>query len=241
MNDIFIAHVSEILAETNTGLTGSQIVKYCSIYAIEFNVDIPYAQYPFPSNVQNKRTALKENLLRFNQQQRFVIISDLCDLPYFSENEDVAKLKIKLISQYGYLNTISKFGNAELIEKAKHWLTKYPDSLKVFDEALSQFENQIYERNTLDNMRLSFELLLKGIFINEKSLENQIPDLGKLLKDNGTSVELRNMTTTLVTYYTQYQNSYIKHNDKVNKNEIEYIIELTSLMMKFLIKAMVKI
>ena len=241
MNDIFITYVSEILADTNKGLSGPQIVKYCSMYAIEFNVDIPYSQYPFPSDIPNKRTAFKENLCRFTQQQRFVIISDLCDLPYFSQNEDVAKLKVKLISQFGYLNTISKFGNAELIQKTKHWLSKYPDSLKVFDAALSQFENKIYERNTLDNMRLSFELLLKNIFTNEKSLENQIPDLGKLLKDNGTSVELRNMTTTLVTYYTQYQNSYIKHNDMVNKKEIEYIIELTSLMMKFLIKALVKI
>lgn len=239
MYDVFINYASEILAETEKGLSGSQIVNYCSIYAIEFNVNIPYPKYPFPPKVPNKRTALRDNLLQFNSQQRFTIISDLCDLPIFTENTDVAKLKIKLISQYGHLNKISKFGDAELIQKTKHWLAKYPESLRVFEIALSQFENNVYERNTLDNMRLSFELLLKGIFANEKSLENQISDLGKLLKNNGTSAELRNMTTTLITYYTQYQNSYIKHNDKVNRNEIEYIIELTSLMMKFLIKALV--
>jgi len=236
MNDVFITYASEILADTNKGMSGTQIIKYCSQYAIEFNVDIPFSKYPFPKSIPNKRTAFRDNLLRFSQPQRYIIISDLCDLPMFSENEDVVNLKVKLVAQYGYLKTISKFSDAEFIQKTKHWLVNYPDSLKVYEVALSQFENKIYERNTLDNMRLSFELLLKNMLNNGKTLENQIAEVGKLLKDNGTSAELRNMTTTLVTYYTQYQNSYIKHNDKVNKNEIEYIIELTSLMMKFLIK-----
>lgn len=236
MNDTFITYASEILADTKKGLSGSQIVKYCSLYAVEFNVAIPYSRYPFPVSVGNKRTALRDNLLKFSPPQRYTILMDLCELPMFSEDSDVEKLKEKMITQYGHLNTASKFSDAELIQKTKHWLENYPDSLKLYEEALSKFENKTFERNTLDDMRLSFELLVKNILQNNKSLENQISEIGRSLKDGETSAELRNMTTTLITYYTHYQNSYVKHDDKVNKNEIEYIIELTSLMMKFLIK-----
>ena len=85
-------------------------------------------------------------------------------------------------------------------------------------------------------MRLSFELLVKLLLNNGKSLENQVSALGQLLKDRGASVELRNMVIQIIKYYTDFQNNHVKHNDKVNEDEIEYIIELTSIIMKYLIK-----
>ncbi len=85
-------------------------------------------------------------------------------------------------------------------------------------------------------MRLSFELLVKDLLDNDKSLENQIAGLGGMLKDTDASVELRNMVIQIIKYYTDFQNHHVKHNDKVNSNEIEYVIELTSVVMKFLIK-----
>lgn len=42
--------------------------------------------------------------------------------------------------------------------------------------------------------------------------------------------------TTLLTYYSQYQNSYVKHNDSVNEVEINFVVEITSIVMKLLIK-----
>lgn len=47
---------------------------------------------------------------------------------------------------------------------------------------------------------------------------------------------LSNMITVLIRYYTDFQNNHVKHNDAVNDSEIEYVIELTSVIMKFLIK-----
>lgn len=41
------------------------------------------------------------------------------------------------------------------------------------------------------------------------------------------------MSNALINYYKDYQNTYLKHDDNVNVNEIEYMIELTSLIMKF--------
>ena len=80
-------------------------------------------------------------------------------------------------------------------------------------------------------------MLVKDLLNNTKSLENQIGGICGILDKAGTSVELKNMVQKIIDYYTKFQNSHVKHNDAVNSNEIEYVIELTSVIMKFLIKA----
>lgn len=80
------------------------------------------------------------------------------------------------------------------------------------------------------------EKLLKHIFKNSKSLENQISDLGAFISSKGGSKELANMFQKLVDYYSKYQNSYVKHDDKVIEEEIEFMFELTSSFMKHLIR-----
>lgn len=87
-------------------------------------------------------------------------------------------------------------------------------------------------------MRLSFELLVKDLLKNNKSLENQLGDLGFRLKEKGASEELRNMVVKIIEYYTKFQNNHVKHNDAVNNDEIEYVIELTSVVMKYLVKVL---
>lgn len=71
---------------------------------------------------------------------------------------------------------------------------------------------------------------------NNKSLENQIADIGLMLKNSGASAELRNMVPQIVKYYADFQNNHVKHTDAVNCNELEYVIEFTSVIMKFLVK-----
>lgn len=151
------------------------------------------------------------------------------------DDKDIKEIHQLLMEQYGYLfdNVLSK---NELIQKTKHWLSTYPVSLKQYDSALSKYDSGIFERNTLDDMRLSFELLVKSLLKNNKSLENQKNEIGSMLKSAGISNELRNMVQQVIKYYTDFQNNHVKHNDMVNENEIEYIIELTSVVMKFLIK-----
>lgn len=238
MDNTFLTHASEVLGDTNTGLSGAQIIKYCNGYAIDFNIVIPVDSSDFGkfgSIVPNKRTALLRNLQSFNAKQQFQIIKELSELEFFKSKEAAKKLKIQLYTRYGYLAE-EKLSNTELVVKTKHWLENYPQSLKEYNSALTKYEGDIFERNTLDDMRLSFELLVKDILGNDKSLENQIAELGGMLKDTDASVELRNMVTQVIKYYTDFQNHHVKHNDKVNNNEIEYVIELTSVVMKFLIK-----
>lgn len=232
----FINFASDILGSTGQGLSGSKIAEFCSAYAVDFDVTIPYPDYPFPSELPNKRTALRENLKAFLPHQQFQIIKSLCELEQFKENNDAKDLKIKLVTRYGQFNNgdTSNEINEALIEETQHWLQDYPDSLKLYQEALSKFDNQVFQRNLLDDLRLSLELLLKAIIGNNKSLENQLSDIGTFIQSKNGSKELTNMFVKLIDYYSKYQNTYVKHDDAVIENEIEIIFEMTSSFMKFL-------
>ena len=233
IDDTFLSYASDILADTNKGLSGMQIAEYCNAFAVEYNKSIPFSNYP--SNAPNKRVALKQNLKVFTPPEQFRIIKELCEHPNLSKQEKVQELKSRLFLRYGNLAT-EKISETELVQKTKHWLENYPSAFQKYEDALSKYENGIFERNALDDMRLSFEFLVKDLLGNGKSLENQISDIGTKLKESGASEELRNMVVKVIDYYTKFQNNHVKHNDSVNEKEMEYIIELTSVLMKFLIK-----
>lgn len=232
----FITHAANILGDTSGGLSGPEIVRYCTDYAVDFNVNIPHASYPFDAS--NKRTALKENLAAFSPQQQYKIIKELCELDRFQKNQQAKGLKIKLVSRFAQFSSTDAESeiNETLIEETSHWLESYPESLKLYQDALTKFENEIYTRNLLDDLRLSLEKLLQAVFQNRKSLENQISLLGGHLNTKGGSKELTNMFVKLVDYYCMYQNSYVKHDDAVIEEEIEFVFEITSSFMKHIIR-----
>jgi hypothetical protein len=122
-----------------------------------------------------------------------------------------------------------------LINKNLLSLKNFPEVARLYESALTKLNEGSLDRNLLDDLRLAFELLLKELFKNEKSLENQIPELGKYLKSSKNSPELTNMIIKLIDYYVKYQNEYIKHNDKVKETEVSLVLNLTSSFMNFLL------
>lgn len=103
IDDSFISYASDILADTNRGLSGAQIVKYCNSYAVDFGVKIPVTSPDFGkfgSIIPNKRTAMHKNLREFNGSQQFVIIKDLCELPLLKDNQDVQELRKRLFARF---------------------------------------------------------------------------------------------------------------------------------------------
>ena len=52
----------------------------------------------------------------------------------------------------------------------------------------------------------------------------------------GGLAELANMFVKLVDYYTKYHNTYVKHDDAVIEEEIEFVLEITSAFMKHLVR-----
>lgn len=238
MDSHFITYATDIIGETQYGLSGSEIAKYSTEFAVKYNVAIPYGTYPFPKTLPNKRTALRRNLEGFTGEQQFKFILWLCELPQLEEHEAIKNLKLRLFTNYGKQYGMINIPNSSIVEETYHWLNDYPKALEKYSEGLIKFQANLFERSSIDDIRLSFELVVKQILNNDKSLENQLAEIGSRLKEKDVSPELRNMYVKLMDYYTKYQNTYVKHDDRINKNEIEYIIELTSLMMKFLIKTL---
>jgi len=237
---VFLTHAAEVLAGTNSGLSGNQIVKLLAAYAIDWNVAIPYDSYPFSKLGLNKRSALVANLIPFSGAQRYRIIKDLCDHETIQRQNKVEadRLKVQLFTRYGHLDDKASPSdlNMSLVEDTKRWLDAFPESKALFGEALQKHEHGVFTRNVLDDLRLSLELFLKALFNNGKSLENQLPHLGTYIQTRGGSAELANMFAKLVEYYSKYQNSYVKHDDAVIGEEVEFIFEITSSFMKHLIR-----
>lgn len=129
----------------------------------------------------------------------------------------------------------SKLLDEKVVNDVLDWLTSYPKVQENFKSALEKYQNKTYQRNLIDDLRLSLELLLKKILNNrKKSLENQREPLGKYLEKKNIPKQLRNMYWKLIDYYTDYQNNCVKHEDKVDSSEIEFIIYLTGTFMRFL-------
>ena len=111
----FLSRAAEAIAETYKGLTGPQILLYCNAFAVDHDVDIPHAAYPFQTS--NKRTALIENLRAFPAHLQYSLLMELCDDSRLAENEPVQKFQALLQQRYSHLgNPISSnVGNAAVL------------------------------------------------------------------------------------------------------------------------------
>lgn len=233
IDNTFLVYATDTLADTTKGFTGGQIEKLMRAYSIDYNISIDSrAVVDFP----NKRTALLEYLKSFPDNLQFKIINELSKNAKFIENKDIEKMKDRLLERFGAYYLEVDTINAKLMENTSHFLGEYPKSLELYNKAIGFYNSKRFHRNCLDDLRLSLELLLKTVFNNDKSLENQKGNIGSFLSSKSISPELRNMFNTLIDYYGKYQNTYVKHNDNVNEDEIDAIFDLTSIFLRFIIK-----
>lgn len=235
----FIDYASDILGDTDTGISTSEIISICNRFAAEYNINIPHTKIykGFSQTFSNKRTALKENLQRFNDQQAFEIIKHICELRRYNESKEFKEVKIKLYTNFPqYVDKINDVELSEDIIENMGLLENFPKAKKVYDDACSLFTMGLYERNLIDNLRLSLELICKQILSNEKSLENNISAICAYLKTKNCSQEFINMFQKLLDYYLKYNNDNVKHNENINSNEIAFVFGLTNLFIKLLVK-----
>lgn len=213
--------------------TGTSITQYLSEIYIDFEISVLDK-----NQLESKAEYLRRNLSLLNDQQSFETIIFLSE----KINDSVSKSTVQEIidkmkrrfPEYDFSESIL---NQNLVEETKHWLVKYHGALQEYLNAENQYSEGIYTRNLLDNLRLSLELLIKELSGVNKSIENQdYVTLLQNLKSRNVSAELRNMIKLLINYYGVYQNQFVKHNSEVAETEIEIIFELTSTIMKFLIR-----
>ena len=236
INNEYLSYAARILADTNEGLSGSEICKFCNQYAVKYAKTIKHTKLPFAKGVSNKAQVLRENLACFEPEQQFVIIRDLCDLEKFSNNEQVNELKVILTRDYYHLAPQEIAEQIlETVNQVKNWLDGYPEAKKYYEGALEKMSCKIYKRNLLDDLRCSLEALVKDILQSKSSVENLKSDLGNYLKENNVNVEIRNLYITLLKFFLEYQNNNVKHNDLSKKIEVDFIFNQTTVLMQFLI------
>ena len=237
---VFVTHAAEVLGDTDLGLSGVQIVKLTSAYAVDADVQIPHEVYPFDKQGINKRTALAQNISAFPSVWRYTIIRELCDHKTIQERNAGAanKLKAQLFTRYGHLSgeTSANDLNQALIEETKHWLGAFPKPLELYKQAEHKLSHGMFDRNVLDDLRLALETLLHELLGNHKSLENQLQPLGAFIKERDGSPELANMFVKLIEYYAKYQNAYVKHDDAVVEQEVDFVFEISSCFMRHLVR-----
>lgn len=239
INNAFLSYAASILADTDDGLSGSEICKFCNQYSVEYNKTIKYTQQPFKKDTSNinKAQALQANLACFEPEQQFVIIRNLCDLVKFANNPKVNELKLTLIKNYGYLAPQEIAQQIlETVNQVRHWLDNYPEAKEHYEVALEKKNSKIYGRNLLDDLRFSLESLIKEILEKQKSLENLKSDLGNFLAKRNINVEIRNFyISTVFDFFVKYQNERVKHNDLFKEFEVDFIFNQTTILMQFLI------
>ena len=141
-----------------------------------------------------------------------------------------------MFTRYGHLSgeTSANDLNQALIEETKHWLGAFPKPLELYKQAEHKLSHGMFDRNVLDDLRLALETLLHELLGNHKSLENQLQPLGAFIKERDGSPELANMFVKLIEYYAKYQNAYVKHDDAVVEQEVDFVFEIRSCFMRHL-------
>jgi len=126
----------------------------------------------------------------------------------------------------------------KLVEEPLSWLEDKPTVARHYEQALSIYlsKDQSKYRNLLDNLRLALEQLLRILLGNKKSLDNQKEPFLRWLKEQGAHPQVRNMFHDLLARFAQYQNDAVKHGDDWSYFEIEFMIYLTGVFMRFLLE-----
>lgn len=231
----FLQYASDILASTNSTLSWGRIVKYFNAKSVDYDVDVPHTSLTFPTIIPNKRTGFYENLISFKPEQQFEILEELCES--YVDVEGVPELRNKLFAAYGaHGGNTAVAASVELVKETKGLLAGFPDAEKQYNSGLEKVKSGVYERNALDDFRLSLELLLKAILNSNKSLENQRPAISEFFKNKNVSPQIANMLWTLIDQYSKYQNEHVKHNDKINPKEVNVILDLTTTFIKHLLQ-----
>ena len=222
----------------NEVYSGTEIATLFAEYGAEFNSSVPFISTPFP-NFTSKATAIQNNLQSFTEEQQFKIIKELCEsvLAQNQANKDVAKILKLLLKNYGSVYSNDKI-DRNIINETNTWLTASSRAKEEFEKAIQSYDNSIYNRYTLDSIRLAFEFFMQDILKNSKSLENQPieGELLPLLRKKGIPKEIINLVRLIIKGLISYQNENVKHSQTFTDLEVEFVIEQTSILMKLFAK-----
>jgi len=122
-----------------------------------------------------------------------------------------------------------------LISQPLEWLKKYPNSYKTYCIALRQYSEGVYIRDVADNLRKALEDFLREFLENEKDLNSNKKEAEAYLKRANAAPQLVSLFGALLTHYYLLNNDIAKHNDKVDKTYLEFLLYQTGIFIRTLI------
>lgn len=122
-----------------------------------------------------------------------------------------------------------------LVSEPLEWLKDYPTAHETYCIALRQYADGIYIRDIADNLRKALEDFLREFLENEKDLNSNKKVVEQYLKDANANPQLVNMFGSLLTHYYLLNNDIAKHNNKVDKTYLEFLLYQTGVFIRMLI------
>lgn len=122
-----------------------------------------------------------------------------------------------------------------LVSQPLEWLKDYPNAYETYCTALRQYADGVYIRDVADNLRKALEDFLREFLKNEKDLNSNKKVAEQYLKDANANPQLVNMFGSLLTHYYLLNNDIAKHNNKVDKTYLEFLLYQTGIFIRMLI------
>lgn len=122
-----------------------------------------------------------------------------------------------------------------LVSEPLDWLKEYPLSHKTFCIALKQYSDGIYIRDVADNLRKALEEFLREFLGNNNDFNKNKKEVENYLKSQSVDSHLITILCSLLNHYYLLNNEIAKHNDKMDKKYLEYLLYQTGIFIRTLI------
>lgn len=122
-----------------------------------------------------------------------------------------------------------------LVSQPLEWLKDYPKSHKTYCTALRQYSDGIFIRDVADNLRKTLEGFLQEFLCNDKNLETNKNEICKYLGTQGIDAGISGLFQPLINAYKNINDRIAKHNDKVDKKMLEFLLYQTGVLIRMVL------
>ena len=122
-----------------------------------------------------------------------------------------------------------------LVSQPLEWLKGYPKSHETYCVALRQYSDGIFVRDVADNLRKTLEGFLQEFLCNDKNLETNKNEICKYLGAQGIDAGISGLFQPLINAYKNINDRIAKHNDKVDKKVLEFLLYQTGVLIRMVL------
>lgn len=122
-----------------------------------------------------------------------------------------------------------------LVSEPLEWLKDYSKTHKTYYIALKQYSDGEYIRDTADNLRKTLEAFLQEFLGNDKNLETNKNEICRYLGEQGVDASISGLFHPLINAYKNINDRTTKHNDKVDKKLLEFLLYQTGVLIRMVL------